>query len=114
MHGQPILSKKSLKEISDRVEKIYDNFILETINDHCLRIAVMQNEYRWHYHNNTDELFIVLEGELKIEIKDNETLFLKPGEFIKIPAKTIHKTSAVTRTVNLSFEKNAEDTIFVD
>ncbi len=74
----------------------------------------MQEAYRWHYHRHTDELFVVLEGELKIEIKDKDTVFLKPGEFIKIAAKTIHKTSAVTRTVNLCFEKNAADTIFVD
>ena len=74
----------------------------------------MQEEYKWHFHKDTDELIIVLEGELKIEIKDHETVFLKPGEFIKIPAKTIHKTSALTRTVNLTFEKNAEDTIFVE
>lgn len=107
-------AKRSLKEISDRVEKAYDNFILETVNDHCLRIAVMQEEYKWHYHAHADELFIVLEGELRIEIKDHETVQLKPGEFIKIPARTIHKTSATTRTVNLCFEKNDTDTIFVE
>lgn len=114
MNKAQILVKKRFEEISNKVDKVYDNFILETINDHCLRIAVMQEEYRWHYHKNTDELFVVLEGELKIEIKDQETVFLKPGEFIKIPSKTIHKTSAVTRTVNICFEKNADDTIFVD
>jgi mannose-6-phosphate isomerase-like protein (cupin superfamily) len=114
MDNQQILEKKSFKEISDKITKAYDNFILENINNHCLRIAVMEEEYRWHYHKNTDELFVVLEGELKIEIKDNDTFFLKPGEFIKIPSKTIHKTSAINRTVNLTFEKNADDTIFVD
>ena len=114
MNNQQILVKKSFKEISDKVDKTYDNFILENVNDHCLRIAVMQEEYGWHYHKNTDELFVVLEGELKIEIKDSDTVFLKPGEFIKIPSKTIHKTSAATRTVNLCFEKSADDTIFVD
>jgi mannose-6-phosphate isomerase-like protein (cupin superfamily) len=114
MDKQQVLVKKTFKEISDSVEKVYDNFILENVNDHCLRMAVMQEAYRWHYHNNTDELFVVLEGELKIEIKDQDTIFLKPGDFIKIPAKTIHKTSAVNRTVNLCFEKNAGDTIFID
>lgn len=114
MDTQQSLVKQGFKEISDGVSEVYDNFILEHINDHCLRIAVMQGEYRWHYHNHTDELFVVLEGELKIEIKDNDTMFLKPGEFAKIPAKTIHKTSAATRTVNLCFEKAAHDTIFVD
>lgn len=57
---------------------------------------------------------MVLEAELKIEIKDSDTVFLQPGEFIKIPAGTVHKTSAATRTVNLTFEKNAEDTVFAD
>jgi len=113
MNQQQSLAKKSLKEISDKVDKAYDNFILENVNDHCVRIAVMHGEYSWHYHNNTDELFVVLEGELKIEIKDKDAVFLKPGEFIKIPAGTIHKTSSATRTVNLCFEKNADDTIFV-
>ncbi len=114
MNERHILIKENLKAISDMVDKVYNNSILAHINDHCLRMAVMQGDYRWHYHNNTDELFIVLEGELKIEIKDSDTVFLKPGEFIKIPSKTIHKTSAATRTVNLTIEKNAEDTIFVD
>ncbi|MEJ7588332.1 MAG: cupin domain-containing protein [Ferruginibacter sp.] len=114
MDTRQILVKKSFKEISDKVDQVYENIILENVNDHCLRIAVMQEEYRWHFHNNTDELFVVLEGELKIEIKDSEPLFLKPGEFIKILCKTIHKTSADTRTVNICFERNADDTVFVD
>lgn len=105
---------KSFTEISNKVDKAYENFVLENVNDHCLRIAVMQGEYRWHYHNDTDELFVVVEGELKIEIKDKDAVFLKPGEFIKIPSKTIHKTSAAGRTVNLCFEKTTDDTIFVD
>lgn len=111
---QAIPVKRRFKEISDQVSKVYDNFIVDQINDHCLRMSVMENEYRWHYHNNTDELFMVLEGELKIEMKDQDTMYLKPGEFMKMPAKTIHKTSAATRTVNLCFERNADDTIFVD
>ncbi len=61
-----------------------------------------------------DELFIVLEGGLKIEIKDNKTVFLTQGDFIKIPAKTIHRTSAAVRTVNLLVEKNIDDTVFMD
>ena len=107
------LDKQSFNTISKNVQP-YNNFIVDEMNDHCLRMAVMEGEYRWHYHNYTDELFRVLEGELKIEIKERDTVFLKPGEFIKIPAGTIHKTSAAARTVNLTFEKNADDTVFTD
>jgi mannose-6-phosphate isomerase-like protein (cupin superfamily) len=77
-------------------------------------MAVMQKSDRWHYHSNTDELFIVLEGELSIEIKDQETVVLQPGGFINIPAKTIHKTIAAGRTFNLTFERDADDTVFAD
>lgn len=114
MDKQQTLVKKSFKEISDRVDKAYDNFILEKVNDHCLKMSVMHGAYRWHYHKDTDELFWVLEGELQIEIKDNDPLILKPGEFITVPAKTIHKTSAIGRTVNLTFERTADDTVLVD
>jgi len=74
----------------------------------------MKGEYRWHFHENTDELFLVLEGKLMIEIRGQETIFVEPGESVKIPAKAIHKTSAIGRTVNLCFEKNANDTVFVE
>ena len=105
------VDKQRFTDISKNVQP-YNNFIVDVINDHCLRMAIMEGEYKWHYHEYTDELFIVVEGELKIEIKERDTVFLKPGEFIKIPAGTIHKTSAATRTVNLTFQKNADDTVF--
>ena len=112
MENIVLYKKQNFREISDKVKSIHENFIL--INDHCLRIAIFKGEYRWHYHKTMDELFIVLEGELKIEIKNSEPVFLVPGDFIKIPAGTIHKTSAAVRTVNLCFEKNIEDTIFIE
>lgn len=114
MNEKQNYSKHNFKEISDKVQEQYKNFALETVNDHCLRMSVFQEVYPWHFHKNTDELFIVLEGRLTIEIEDNETIILEPGEFIKIPANTIHRTSATTRTVNLCFERNADDTTFVD
>ena len=108
------IKKTKFKNISDAVTDPYQNSILEVVNDHCLRMSVMEGEYRWHFHENTDELFIVVEGKLMIEIRGQETIFVEPGESVKIPAKTIHKTSAIGRTVNLCFEKNAEDTVFVE
>jgi len=44
MEKQQILVKKSFKEISAKEDKPYDKFILENVNDHCLRIAIMQEE----------------------------------------------------------------------
>jgi mannose-6-phosphate isomerase-like protein (cupin superfamily) len=113
MVERPALVKKNLKALSDQAVGSYNNSLLDTVNDHGLRMSVMTGEYRWHYHANTDELFIQLEGELQIEIKGAETILLKPGEFVTIPKGTIHKTSARGRSVNLCFERQCDDTVFV-
>ena len=113
MKNQFPLRGRHFKDSSDVVHKPYANFILETINDHCLHMAVMEGAYPWHYHERTDELFIVLEGALKIDIQGQEPVILQPGDFIRIPAKTIHRTSALCRTVNLTFERAGDDTVFI-
>lgn len=87
----------------------YANFIVSEVNDHALRIAVINGEYHWHKHEECDELFYVLEGELFIDLENNETVSLKPGEIFTIPANTMHRTHSKERTVNLCFEKASND-----
>ena len=89
-------------------------FVVSNVNNHCLRIAVFTGEYDWHYHSNSDELFMVLEGELLIDFQDKDTAVLKPNDSILIPAGTIHRTRAFKRTVNLCFENIDADTIKVE
>jgi mannose-6-phosphate isomerase-like protein (cupin superfamily) len=77
-------------------------------------MAVMQGEFRWHRHPHSDECFLVLEGELEIDLAGGESFRLKPGEAFTIPAGTIHRTRSSVRTVNLCFEdRNAyTDVVF--
>ncbi|MDQ6598944.1 cupin domain-containing protein [Bacillus salipaludis] len=93
------------KLIQDKTE--YTNFIVSEVNDHALRIAVINGEFHWHKHEDCDELFYVLEGELFIDLENNETVSLKPGEIFTVPANTMHRTSSNERTVNLCFEKSS-------
>jgi mannose-6-phosphate isomerase-like protein (cupin superfamily) len=106
-------SIKNLKNISNDVHKIHENFIVSKINDSCLRLAVNEGEYPWHYHSNSDELFIVLEGELTIEFQDNPFVILKPMDTFLVLKGLIHKTIANGRTVNLCFERLDSDSIFI-
>ncbi len=87
----------------------YTNFIVSEVNDHALRIAVIDGEFHWHKHEDCDELFYVLEGELIIDLENNKTVFLKPGEIFTIPANTMHRTRSSQRTVNICFEKVSND-----
>ena len=90
-------------------QKDYTNFIVSEVNDHALRIAVINGEFHWHRHEDCDELFYVLEGELFIDLENNKTVSLKPGEIFTVPAKTMHRTRSNERTVNICFEKASND-----
>jgi mannose-6-phosphate isomerase-like protein (cupin superfamily) len=96
------------------VTERYRNMVINRVNDSCLRLAVFDEAYRWHYHPASDELFVVVEGCLAIDLSESRELRLHPWECVTIPAMTRHRTRALGRTVNLCFEKLGAETIFVD
>lgn len=96
------------------VTQRYRNMVINRVNDSCLRLAVFEETYRWHFHPTSDELFLVVEGLLVIELEDGPALHLKPWQSVTIPAMTRHRTRAIGRTVNLCFEKLGAETVFVD
>ena len=112
----PPLTKVDLRAEAARVTETYKNFVVSGINDHCVRLAVMQGEYPWHKHLKSDECFLVLEGELEIDVAGDRTHRLRPGEAFTIPAGIVHRTRAQTRTVNLCFEAREAytDVVFED
>jgi len=88
--------------------------VLNRVNVSCLRLAVFHGEYRWHHHPTSDELFLVVDGLLEIDLSGGHKLALRPWQAVVIPAGTVHRTRAVGRTVNLTFEALAAETVFVD
>ena len=96
------------------VTERYRNMVINRVNDSCLRLAVFNETYLWHYHPTSDELFVVVEGCMAIELSDGRELHLRPWECLTVPAGIHHRTRAIGRTVNLCFEKVAAETVFVD
>jgi mannose-6-phosphate isomerase-like protein (cupin superfamily) len=94
-----------LKQQADQVTERYKNSVLLNVNQHCVRLAVMEGEYPWHRHPNSDECFLVVEGELEIDLDDGKLVVLKPGQMLTIPAGVRHRTRARKRTVNVCFEE---------
>ncbi|MFN7291945.1 MAG: cupin domain-containing protein [bacterium] len=110
----PSFHVTNLKEEGASVADSYRNQVINRVNGSCLRLAVFEGEYRWHYHPTSDELFIVVEGCLVIDLEDGRELRLQPWESVTISAKTIHRTRAIGRTVNLCFEEVGAETVFVE
>lgn len=104
----------NLRQLSDSVTERYKNFIVETVNNSYLRMSVNHGLYDWHVHDNSDELFIVIEGELQVELPDSRVFALKPFDFLKMPKGTVHRTRSETRTVNLVYESIDMNTLFLE
>jgi mannose-6-phosphate isomerase-like protein (cupin superfamily) len=112
----PALTVVDLNSAASSVQQPYKNFVVFNVNNHCVRIAVMQGEFRWHHHPHSDECFLVLDGQLQIDLSDGRSFRLQPGEAFTIPAGVVHRTRAQGRTVNLCFEERDAyaDAIFID
>src|SRR4029453_4257140 len=109
----PSLHVGDLKAESASVTDSYRNMVINRVNDSCLRLSVFDGDYRWHYHAKSDELFIVAEGLLAIDLEDGRELRLRPWQSVTIPAKTVRRTRALGRTVNVCFQEREAETVFV-
>nr|WP_298931261.1 cupin domain-containing protein [uncultured Erythrobacter sp.] len=62
-------------------------------NGNEVRLAKVEGEFQWHQHDDTDELFLVIEGELDMEFRDR-TERMKAGDMIVVPRGTEHRPCA--------------------
>lgn len=67
--------------------------IVARYNDHEVRLVKVEGEFIWHSHEDTDELFLILDGTLDMEFRDR-TVTLMPGELIVVPKGTEHRPCA--------------------
>ena len=63
------------------------------MNDYQFKLVKIKGDFIWHNHETTDEVFIVLEGTMKIEL-EHETVELTAGEMYVVPKGINHKPSA--------------------
>ena len=80
------------------------NQTLTTVNDAVVRLGVVEGEFHWHKHDREDEFFLVLEGELQIDVDQGETIVLGPEQGVTIPKGVLHRPRAPTRTVMVMVE----------
>ena len=69
------------------------NQTLTKVNDSVVRIGIVQGEYHWHKHDNDDEFFFVLSGQLLIDLED-QTIELNPNQGVTISKGVMHRPRA--------------------
>jgi mannose-6-phosphate isomerase-like protein (cupin superfamily) len=103
-----------LRALQQAAREPYRNDVLSNVNGECLRLAVFEGEYRWHRHPDSDELFLVVAGNLQIDLAGAGTVDLTEWQYMVVPAGTVHRTRAIGRTVKVTFEKQHARTVFAD
>jgi mannose-6-phosphate isomerase-like protein (cupin superfamily) len=81
------------------------NQTLTTVNDALVRLGIFHGEFHWHKHDEQDEFFFVLEGELLLDIEGSDTLRLQAHQGYTVPKGVVHRTRAPQRTVVLMIEQ---------
>ncbi len=99
--------------------------VVAELNDYQFKLVKVEGDFVWHQHDDTDEVFIVVEGELGIAFRDGEVT-LGAGEMIVVPRGVEHKPFAnaeckimvveprgVVNTGDAGGELTAEDDVWV-
>lgn len=77
--------------------------VIAEMNDYQFKLAKIEGDFVWHDHPDTDETFVVLEGQIRIDFRDG-TVHLSTGEMFVVPKGVEHKPYAETEAMILIIE----------
>ena len=93
----------NIQEKFDLFEEQWSPKVIGELNGQQVLLAKVQGEFVFHKHDHEDELFMVMKGQLKLELRDR-TVVINPGEFFTVPRGVEHKPVAEEETHLLLFE----------
>ena len=96
------------KALADESTAKWYNQTLCQVNESVVRLGVVQGEYHWHKHDDDDEFFFVLEGQLLVDLEE-KTIELNPNQGVTISKGVMHRTRAPGKTVMLMVETSTID-----
>jgi mannose-6-phosphate isomerase-like protein (cupin superfamily) len=93
----------NLKGKADLIKELHQYKLIAEINNYQVKLVKAKREFIWHSHPETDELFFVVEGTMKLAFRDR-ALELREGELIVVPKGVEHKPICETQCTVLLIE----------
>ncbi|RDI66978.1 cupin domain-containing protein [Nocardia pseudobrasiliensis] len=103
MRNEPIALNTALASF----DALWSPHVVTRVNDYDVRIAKVRGEFVWHVHDDTDEFFLVLGGQLDIGLREpsgERTVHLATGSVFTVPRGVEHRPCAPTGASILMFE----------
>jgi len=97
------IEKVNLREKLSLFSEHWSPRIAGELNGQQVKLAKFQGPFIWHHHDNEDELFLVVKGRFRMELRDR-TIELEEGEFLIVPRGVEHRPVADEEVHVLLFE----------
>jgi len=79
-------------DLADELSSFYEHWspkVVARLNDYEIKVVKVDGQFVWHAHDETDELFLVLRGELTIQMRDGNVI-LRRGQLFVVPRGVEH------------------------
>jgi len=95
----------NLKEKFSSVDQYFSPKIIDEVNDQYIKVAKIKGqEVPWHNHENEDELFYIVDGELLMEIENEPSFTMKKGDLFVVKKGINHRVSSVEECLIMLIE----------
>lgn len=101
-----MLQATRLHEIAASLDELWSPRVVGEINDAYVKVAKVQGTFGWHHHADEDELFLVLAGQLRIELRDGAIDLAEGGMFI-VPRGVEHNPIAERECLLMLVERKS-------
>jgi len=93
MSGKEVPPVINLGEKLAKFDALWSPKIVAQMNDYYIKLVKIEDEFVWHSHPETDEVFLVIEGDLRIDFREG-AVELKQGEMVVVPRGAEHRPCA--------------------
>jgi mannose-6-phosphate isomerase-like protein (cupin superfamily) len=97
------MEKVNLAEKLARFDDYWHPRVVGELNGQHVKLVKFKGEFVWHHHEEEDEMFLVVDGRMRIDLRDR-TIALETGEFLVVPRGVEHRPVADEEVHVLLFE----------
>ena len=97
------MKKVNVAEKFREIREYWKPYIVAELNGQHVKLDKLKGEFVWHHHQNEDEMFLVVKGRFRMELRD-EHVWVEEGEFIVVPRGVEHRPVAEEEAHILLFE----------
>lgn len=86
----------------------WDPKVVASYNDNDVMVVKFSGEFPFHKHDNSDDFFLVIEGEVTMDYEGHDSVTFGPGEMVIVPAGVVHRPRAISEAKVLLIEPKGE------